>query len=59
MSIDDMAAKKLTPEQNIAITKIVLGVVEWIIRIFGKKHGSVPSSPADFKKEFDSAKSDK
>ncbi len=51
-----MAAKKLTPEQNIAITKIVFGVVEWIIRIFGKRHGNVPNSPEDFKKEIDNAK---
>ncbi len=49
-------AKKLSTEQNIAITKIVFGFVEWIIRIFGKKHGDVPTTPQDFRKEIDNAK---
>lgn len=52
-------AKKLTKEQNIAITKIVFGVVEWIIKIFGKKHGSAPTSPEEFRQELNTAKGDK
>lgn len=38
-------------EKNIKITKIVFGIVQFVINLFAARHGKVPTTAEDFQDE--------
>ncbi len=53
-----MATKKLSKAQNLAITNIVLGIAQLIIKLYVKKHGELPDKLSEFINEVKVAKAE-
>ena len=44
------------PQKSLAITKIVLGVIQWVINLFSVKHGTPPTTIEGMINEADKAR---